>query len=84
MNIERVCRRDLTLAYEDEPIHEIAKRMRERHVGSVIVVSRGGARLGEERRRRSEGGTASGGATRGRFGPGGAAHRQPAVGHGRS
>jgi CBS domain-containing protein len=40
MKIERLCRRDLTLAYEDELIHEIAKRMRERHVGSVIVVLR--------------------------------------------
>jgi CBS domain-containing protein len=40
MKIERLCRRDLTLAYQDELIHEIAKRMRERHVGSVIVVPR--------------------------------------------
>jgi CBS domain-containing protein len=40
MNIERLCRRDVTLAYLDELIHEIARRMRERHVGSVIVVSR--------------------------------------------
>lgn len=48
MNIERLCRRDLTLAYEDELVHQIAKRMRERHVGSVIVVPRdsGGAPVG--------------------------------------
>jgi CBS domain-containing protein len=44
MNIERLCKRDVTLAYEDERIHEVAKRMRERHVGSVIVVSREGGR----------------------------------------
>jgi len=42
MNIERLCKRDVTLAYENERIHEVAKRMRERHVGSVIVVPREG------------------------------------------
>jgi CBS domain-containing protein len=44
MNIERVCKRDVTLAYEGERIQDIAKRMRERHVGSVIVVSGEGSR----------------------------------------
>jgi CBS domain-containing protein len=42
MNIERICNRDVTLAYENEPIDEIARRMREQHVGSVIVVPRAG------------------------------------------
>ncbi|HUL91583.1 MAG TPA: CBS domain-containing protein [Burkholderiales bacterium] len=42
MRIGRVCNREVTVAYEDERIDEIAKRMRERHVGSVIVLARGG------------------------------------------
>src|SRR5262252_5887183 len=40
MKIERLCNREVTLAYENERIDEIARRMRERHVGSVIVVPR--------------------------------------------
>ena len=44
MNIERLCKRDVTLAYQDERIDEVARRMRERHVGSVIVVPRIGGR----------------------------------------
>jgi len=40
MKIERLCNREVTLAYENEFIDEIARRMRERHVGSVIVVPR--------------------------------------------
>jgi CBS domain-containing protein len=41
MKIGRVCNREVTVAYEDERVDEIAKRMRERHVGSVIVLARG-------------------------------------------
>jgi len=40
MKIERLCNREVTLAYENERIDEVARRMRERHVGSVIVVPR--------------------------------------------
>src|SRR5262249_13167442 len=40
MKIERLCNREVTLAYENERIDEIARRMRARHVGSVIVVPR--------------------------------------------
>jgi CBS domain-containing protein len=45
MNIERICNRDVALAYENERIDEIATRMREQHVGSVIVVPRSGNRV---------------------------------------
>ena len=44
MNIERICNREVALAYESERIDEVAKRMRERHVGSVIVVPRDNGR----------------------------------------
>ena len=42
MKIGRVCNREVTVAYEDERVDEIAKRMREHHVGSVMVLARGG------------------------------------------
>jgi CBS domain-containing protein len=42
MKIDRICNREVALAYENERIDEIARRMRERHVGSVIVVPREG------------------------------------------
>ena len=45
MNIERICNREVTLAYGDERIDEVARRMREQHVGSVIVVPRTGNRV---------------------------------------
>jgi CBS domain-containing protein len=44
MKIEQVCNREVTLAYEDERVDEVARRMREHHVGSVIVVPREGPR----------------------------------------
>ena len=40
MKIERLCNREVTLAFESERIDEVARRMRARHVGSVIVVPR--------------------------------------------
>jgi CBS domain-containing protein len=43
MKIERICNREVTLAYANERVDEIARRMRERHVGSVIVVPREGS-----------------------------------------
>jgi len=45
MNIERICNREVTLAHENERIDEVARRMREQHVGSVIVVPRTGNRV---------------------------------------
>jgi CBS domain-containing protein len=45
MNIERICNRDVALAYENERIDEVARRMRESHVGSVIVVPREGSQV---------------------------------------
>ena len=42
MNIGGMCHREVVLGYEDERVDEIAKRMREHHVGSVIVLARGG------------------------------------------
>jgi CBS domain-containing protein len=46
MKIEQVCNREVTLGYEDEHVDQIARRMRERHVGSVIIIPRQGARKG--------------------------------------
>ena len=46
MKIEQVCNREVTLGYENERIDEIARRMRERHVGSVIIIPREGSRKG--------------------------------------
>jgi CBS domain-containing protein len=45
MNIGRICNREVTLAHEDERIDEVARRMREQHVGSLIVVPRKGGRI---------------------------------------
>jgi CBS domain-containing protein len=45
MNIGQACNREVTLAYEDERVADIAMRMRERHVGSVIVVARDARRV---------------------------------------
>lgn len=42
MKIGRVCNREVVLGYVDERVEELAKRMRERHVGSLIVLARGG------------------------------------------
>jgi CBS domain-containing protein len=45
MEIGRVCNREVALAYESERIDEVARRMREQHVGSLIVVPRQGGRI---------------------------------------
>jgi CBS domain-containing protein len=46
MTIERFCRKQLVTLRPDEPIQRAAELMRERHVGSVIVVDGAGRPLG--------------------------------------
>jgi CBS domain-containing protein len=40
MNIGDLCNKDLVVAYLDDTLYEAAKLMRQRHVGSLIVVSK--------------------------------------------
>jgi len=38
MNAGDICKRDVVVAYKDEALPDAARRMRERHVGTLIVV----------------------------------------------
>ncbi len=40
MTIGRICQRDVDLANADEPVTAAAKRMRDRHVGTLVVINR--------------------------------------------
>jgi CBS domain-containing protein len=46
MEVAELCTRDVVTAFEDETVLDVARRMRENHVGTVVVVepSGGGAR----------------------------------------
>lgn len=46
MNITEVCKRDVVIADPDTSVPDAAKLMRERHVGSVVVVDEAGKPLG--------------------------------------
>lgn len=39
MTIGRICQREVDLASADETVHAAAKRMRDRHVGTLIVIN---------------------------------------------
>jgi len=38
MDVGEICNRDVAVAYRDTPLAEAAQMMRERHVGSLVVV----------------------------------------------
>jgi CBS domain-containing protein len=38
MNLSELCKRDPVVAYRDTPLPEAARLMRERHVGSLVIV----------------------------------------------
>lgn len=39
MTIGRICQREVDLANADEPVHAAARRMRDRHVGTLVVIN---------------------------------------------
>lgn len=39
MDVGEICNRDVAVAYRDTPLSEAAQIMRERHVGSLVVVA---------------------------------------------
>jgi len=39
MTVGRICQREVDLANADETVHDAAKRMRERHVGTLVVIN---------------------------------------------
>jgi CBS domain-containing protein len=46
MSLERFCRKRVVTAQASEPVVDVARRMRDEHVGSVVIVSTDGAPTG--------------------------------------